>query len=191
MRATFAAFGACSLLAIVLVTGCGSQEPQVSVPTPAEARTALVGSPAPLAALHRQAGQLLEGGEDAFDARLQELRGRPLVVNKWASWCGPCRFEFPFFQRTAVRFGRQIAFVGLNAGDTDGPAREFLHKHWIPYPSYTDPHEQIARAIGAPNNYPITVFYSGDGKVAYVHQGQYRDEQQLVDDIQRYARRSA
>jgi cytochrome c biogenesis protein CcmG/thiol:disulfide interchange protein DsbE len=175
------------VLALVLASGCGAREAQVSTPTPAQARSALAGSPAALAALHRQAAELLDGGLPAFERRVAALRGRPLVVNAWASWCGPCRFEMPYFTRTAVRFGRRVAFLGVNAGDADGDAREFLDGHWVPYPSYVDPHEQIAHEIGVRAGLPTTVFYGRDGKVAFVHQGQYRDESALVADMERYA----
>ena len=187
MRATFVAAGVCALVALTLTSGCGSQEPQVSEPTPAQARAELAGSPAQLAALHRQAGALLDGGTDAYEARVARLRGRPIVVNAWASWCGPCRFEMPYFARTAVRFGRRVAFLGVNAGDSDDDARAFLDRHWIPYPSYVDPHDEIAREIGVRAGLPTTVFYGRDGEVAYVHQGQYRDEAALVTDVKRYA----
>jgi cytochrome c biogenesis protein CcmG/thiol:disulfide interchange protein DsbE len=170
--------------------GCGSQQAHVRAPTPAQAATALAGSPAPLAALHAQANALLGGGARAFQARLRSLRGHPVIVNKWASWCGPCRFELPWFQQTSVRFGRQVAFVGVDGGDTDAAARRFLRTRWLSYPSYSDPHEQIARTIDAPNNYPITVYLDPTGRIAFVHQGQYRDEAALVADVRRYALRS-
>ena len=190
MRGSFASAGACTLVAVVailLLSGCGSQEPDVKVPTPAEARSALAGAPAPLASLHRQAAELLPGGEDAFDARLATLRGRPVVVNAWASWCTPCRYETPFFQRTSVRFGRRVAFLGVNPDDDTAKAKAFLREHPVSYPSYADPDEQIADEIGVRAGLPTTVFYGRDGKVAYVKQGQYRDEQQLAADIRRYA----
>lgn len=182
MRATIA-----SLMAAALLAGCGASTPHTHVPTPAEAAKALAGSPAPLASLHRQGGELLGGGVTAFHARLATLRGRPVVVNKWASWCDPCRYEFPFLQRVSVQLGRRVAFVGLNSGDDPGPARAFLRRRWLSYPSYVDPHEQIARTIEAPNNYPITVFLDRRGRIAYVHQGEYHDEAQLRDDVERYA----
>jgi cytochrome c biogenesis protein CcmG/thiol:disulfide interchange protein DsbE len=189
MRGTFAAAGARTLvvLLLVLVSGCGSQEADVSVPTPAQARTQLAGSPSALAGLHRQAAELLDGGLPAFQARLATLEGRPVVVNAWASWCGPCKFEMPYFSRTAVRFGRRVAFVGVNAGDSDGDARKFLRSHYVPYPSYVDPHDAIAHEVGVRAGLPTTVFYDREGKVAYVHQGQYRDEAALVADVKRYA----
>lgn len=189
MHATSVAARACVLLtvSILLISGCGSGEANVKVPTPAQARAELAGSPAALASLHSQAAQLLGGGLDAYRARLATLRGRPVVVNAWAHWCGPCKFEMPYFSRTATRFGRRVAFLGVNAGDDDGRARAFLAAHYVPYPSYTDPHDQIAQQIGVRAGLPTTVFYDRDGKVAFVHQGQYRDEASLVADVRRYA----
>jgi cytochrome c biogenesis protein CcmG/thiol:disulfide interchange protein DsbE len=93
----------------------------------------------------------------------------------------------PAFSRAAVRFGRRVAFVGINAGDNDGDARAFLRGHFIPYPSYVDPHDEIAQEIGVRAGLPTTVFYGRDGSVAFVHQGPYRDESALVADVRRYA----
>ena len=152
------------------------------------AREQLAGSPAPLAALHEQSAALLDGGTEAFAARLAALKGRPVVVNKWASWCGPCRAEFPVFQRLSTRLGNQVAFLGLNSGDNREDAAAFLREYPVPFPSYVDPAEKIARSIGAAANYPITVFYGRDGRRAFVHQGQYRTEADLAADIARYAR---
>jgi cytochrome c biogenesis protein CcmG, thiol:disulfide interchange protein DsbE len=190
MRAILGPAGVCALAIAAVVAGCGSQQAHVRAPSPTQAARALTGSPPALASLHRQAGELLGGGETAFAARLATLRGHPVIVNKWASWCGPCTYEFPFFQRASVRFGRRVAFVGVDGGDTSDHARAFLRTRWLSYPSYEDPHEQIARTIEAPNNYPITVYLDRAGKVAYVHQGEYRDEAALVADVERYALRS-
>jgi cytochrome c biogenesis protein CcmG, thiol:disulfide interchange protein DsbE len=178
------------LLVGALVAGCGASAPRTHVPTPAEAAKALAGSPPPLAGLHRQASELLGGGTTAFHMRLAALRGWPVVVNKWASWCGPCRYELPFLQRVSVRLGRRVAFLGLNASDDSGSARRFLAQRWLSYPSYVDPHERIAGTIEAPGNLPITVFFDRRGGIAYVHEGEYHDEAQLASDVERYAIRS-
>jgi cytochrome c biogenesis protein CcmG, thiol:disulfide interchange protein DsbE len=150
------------------------------------ARARLQGSPAALASLHAQSSELLGGGRRAFDRRLEQLEGRPVVINKWASWCGPCRFEFPFFQQQALARGREVAFLGVNASDNRGAAKAFLREYPVPYPSYVDPDERIARSIDAPANYPVTVFIDATGKTASVHQGGYRSEAALAADIERY-----
>jgi cytochrome c biogenesis protein CcmG, thiol:disulfide interchange protein DsbE len=181
---------ACALVLAALAAGCGTEQAHVDVPTPAQAARALDGSPTPLASLHARANELLGGGKTAFSARLRSLRGHPVIVNKWASWCGPCRYEIPFFERVSVRYGRRVAFVGLDGNDTRSRAQAFLRDRWLSYPSYEDPHEQIARAIGAPSNYPITVYLDRAGRTAYIHQGQYRDQAALVADVERYALRS-
>jgi cytochrome c biogenesis protein CcmG/thiol:disulfide interchange protein DsbE len=181
------------ILTVVLVIGlsqAGGRDagaPQPSAPFDLQAaRKQLAGSPAPLAALHAQSAQLLEGGVPAFEKRLAALKGTPVVINKWASWCNPCRAEFPAFQQVATERGREIAFLGVNGHDSTGPARKFLTQYPIPFPSYVDPDEKIAREIEAPANYPITVFVDAEGKTAFIHQGGYTSQRALSADIDRY-----
>ncbi|MCW3013809.1 MAG: TlpA family protein disulfide reductase [Solirubrobacterales bacterium] len=152
----------------------------------AQAGKALAGAPAPLAALHAQGARLLGGGNGAVTARLDALKGTPVVVNKWASWCGPCRAEFPLFQQASVKFGKQIAFVGLDSGDNHNDAVRFLKRFPVPYPSYEDPREHVAGALKASTAYPITIFFDATGKQVYMHQGGYPTQQKLDEDLQRY-----
>jgi len=151
------------------------------------ARTELAGAPAPLAALYRDANRVLPSSRAKVEARVAGLRGTPIVVNKWASWCGPCRAEFPYFQTAAKRLGKRVAFVGLNAGDNRENATAFLQEFPLPYPSLEDPNEKAAFALGASSNFPITLFYNAAGKQTFAHQGGYATEELLVQDIERYA----
>jgi thiol-disulfide isomerase/thioredoxin len=177
------------ILTAVLVIGlsqAGGGEQDAAPFDLAEARRELQGSPAPLAGLHAQSARLLGGGVPAFDARLTALKGHPVVINKWASWCNPCRAEFPALQQVATARGKRVAFLGVNGHDATQPARRFLAKYPVPFPSYVDPDEKIARAIQAPANYPITVFVDARGKTAFIHQGAYSSADRLERDIDRY-----
>ena len=153
-------------LAAVAVGGCGSSGGESAEEPPNYAK-ALAGSPAPLAALHAQENQLLDGGVDAYEQRIEALRGYPVVVNVWASWCGPCRIEFPAFQQLAAEYGKRVAFLGVDSQDADDAARAFLRDNPVPYPSYTDPDEEIADSIGVPRGLPATAFYDRRGELLY------------------------
>jgi cytochrome c biogenesis protein CcmG, thiol:disulfide interchange protein DsbE len=186
-------FGVLALTAVLVVGlsqagGGGDEEGAPAAPAfdLEAAKRELAGAPPELAALHEQSAELLDGGVPAFKRRLAELRGTPVVINKWASWCGPCRSEFPVFQRVATARGKEIAFLGVDARDSTQPAREFLADYPIPFPSYLDPDERIAHEIRAPANYPITVFLDERGKTAFIHQGPYETEADLTADIERY-----
>jgi cytochrome c biogenesis protein CcmG, thiol:disulfide interchange protein DsbE len=148
---------------------------------------ALAGSPPPLAALHSQANQLLPGGAGAFEKRIAALRGYPVVVNVWASWCGPCRFEFPTLQKLSAEHGKQVAFLGVNSQDSDAAAGTFLHEAPVPYPSYTDPDKKIAESLGAHTGFPDTAFYDRSGKLVYLKQGPYTSPSDLQADVRHYA----
>jgi thiol-disulfide isomerase/thioredoxin len=177
----------CSALALtaLVIAGCGSQ-PRSVAPNHRQVTTAFKGSPPPLASLHSQANQLLGGGPSAFKARLGGLRGYPVVVNKWASWCGPCQTEFPAFQSASVILGRRVAFVGVDGKDHNQAAAAFLRKFPVTYPSYVDPQENIARAIEAATYYPQTVFFDRHGKPVFDHAGPYESASALERDIRRY-----
>jgi thiol-disulfide isomerase/thioredoxin len=193
MRRIAAILGGLVLVALLVIglTQAGKGNSGASSRRPfdlARAQRELAGAPAPLASLHRQSARLLAGGRPAFRRRLAALKGYPVVVNKWASWCGPCRTEFPIFQSEAVAAGKRVAFVGVNAGDSLDPARRYLRATPLPFPSYLDPSEQIAKSIRAPANYPITLFFDRRGRQVYIHQGGYRRQADLAADLRRYLR---
>ncbi len=161
--------------------------PKVQAPSAAGVPSLLAGSPAPLASLHAEAGRVL-GSQSALAARLPSLRGYPVVINAWASWCAPCRSEFPLFASASVRYGRQVAFLGLNINDSLADARSFLAKHPVSYPSYQGTTGQIHSLL--PQGLlglPTTIFVNRAGKIAYVHSGQYEAPGTLDQDVEQYA----
>jgi thiol-disulfide isomerase/thioredoxin len=187
LRSTFPISLAIALAAALMAAGCGSSAGGDYGGKHPDYARALAGSPPALAALHRQADRLLPGGRDAYEARLGALHGYPAVVNVWASWCGPCRFEFPHFQHAAAAYGKRVAFLGVDTQDSDDAASTFLEEAPVPYPSYTDPGKDIGDAVGATLGLPDTAFYDRSGKLVYLKQGPYSDEAALRADIRRYA----
>jgi cytochrome c biogenesis protein CcmG, thiol:disulfide interchange protein DsbE len=184
-----ATFAVVALLAVGLVQLSDSPAP-ASAPsklTLAQMRARLAGSPAVLAALHAQASEVLSGGLPALRARLAALRGRPVVINKWASWCAPCRSEVGVFQRVSISQGHDVAFIGIDSGDySRADAREFLRSFPVSYPSYYDQDGRIGEAITDATVNPVTVFYNRSGS-QYIHQGPYPSTAKLERDIRRYA----
>jgi len=179
-------------LAVLLVVGLtelhgSSSGSSANHLTLAEMRVRLGGSPAPLASLHAQASEVLSGGLPALRARLAALRGLPVVINKWASWCVPCRSEFGALQLASVALGRRVAFIGIDSNDPSrAEALSFLHTHPVSYPSYYDPDGQAGLAITDSGFTPVTVFYDGGGG-EFIHQGPYASAAKLEQDVRRYA----
>jgi cytochrome c biogenesis protein CcmG/thiol:disulfide interchange protein DsbE len=172
------------LALVAFVAGCGSSGGGGSTTHPNYAKV-LKGAPAPLATLYGEADELLPGGKDAFEQRVASL-GYPVVANIWASWCEFCRAEFSMFQEMSARFGKKIAFIGVDSEDSEENAKEFLDGHPVPYPSYFDPHFEVARSLKATGP-PDTAFYSRKGKLVYTKLGQYANAGDLEEDIKRYA----
>lgn len=151
----------------------------------AAARRKLAGSPPVLAALHAQSGQELTGA-GALTARLRELRGYPVVVNVWASWCTPCQAEFPLFAAASATYGRRVAFLGANVEDSPGSARSFLAEHPVSYPSYETSLATL-RPLALVGNLPTTIFIDSAGRVTHVHIGQYAAQGSLDEDVSSFA----
>jgi len=176
-----------AVLVVVLAIGIWQSWPSDvdgTLPPLAEQQEQLSPSPPRLAALHAQASELLDG---EIEDRIDRLRGLPVVVNMWASWCGPCRAELPIFGRVALQKGRRVAFLGLNSKDQNRrKARALLEEFPQSYPSYVDEDHSSARALGFLENFPSTAFIDRRGKLAFLHQGQYDSEADLLADIDRY-----
>ena len=164
--------------AAMILVGCGS------APEPTAVSSAEIGR---LRAVDPDASRLLTGGVGRFTSELAALAGTPVVVNQWASWCAPCRFEFPFFQRQAAALRGKVAFLGVNSKDSTDDANTFLGQYPTPYPNVEDQDASVARSYGGGRAWPTTVFYNAEGERTYVHQGVYRDEAALREAIERYA----
>jgi cytochrome oxidase Cu insertion factor (SCO1/SenC/PrrC family)/thiol-disulfide isomerase/thioredoxin len=162
-----------------------SAVPAVTPPSRAAAARALSNSPHPLAALHQQAGALLPAGQ-SLAAELRSLRGYPVVINAWASWCGPCRSEFSLFGLASTRYGRQVAFLGNDTNDSAADAKSFLARHPVSYPSFQSSESSLT-PLAQIAGLPTTIYVGRSGRVVYVHTGSYDTQTTLEQDIERYA----
>jgi cytochrome c biogenesis protein CcmG, thiol:disulfide interchange protein DsbE len=104
----------------------------------------------------------------AFDGRrvsLADLRGRPVVINFWASWCVPCAEEAPILEGLWNTFrAKELVVVGVDTQDLEPPARRFLAEHGITYLNLRDPDGSLARLFGT-TGVPETFFVGRDGLI--------------------------
>ncbi|HSL09847.1 MAG TPA: TlpA disulfide reductase family protein [Actinomycetota bacterium] len=103
------------------------------------------------------------GGPHASTA---DLRGRPAVVNVWATWCAPCQAELPALVDVASAYEGQVAFLGVNYGDSSAQARVWEDDYAIPYPSIEDPSGAFADDLGFPY-LPHTLVVDAAGTIRY------------------------
>ncbi|HXF73593.1 MAG TPA: TlpA disulfide reductase family protein [Actinomycetota bacterium] len=105
-----------------------------------------------------------------FEALLGELRGTPVVVNVWGSWCTPCRSEAPLLARAHAEHGREVQFLGVDILDSRTSARRFIDEFGWRFPSVFDPSGAIRDALGLLGQ-PGTVFYDRGGEPVLTWQG--------------------
>jgi thiol-disulfide isomerase/thioredoxin len=158
--------------------------PTAASATPVAPAQAGGGVPSQLAANIAEANRVID---TPVGPKLAALRGAPVVVNQWASWCPNCKSEFPFFQREAQRYRRQVAFLGLDAEDQRADAESFLRQFPVNYPSVFDPSAQQAASLGGGQGWPTTFFIDRTGSETFLHEGAYASEALLDRDIRRYA----
>ena len=101
---------------------------------------------------------------------LGELRGTPVVVNVWASWCGPCRQEAPLLAAAHRRLGDRVRFIGVDVLDERGAARAFMREFGWTYPSVYDPAGAIRDGLGLLGQ-PVTLFYDAEGTLVHTWTG--------------------
>ena len=110
----------------------------------------------------RLQGEAVVGDQVTPDA----YADRPVVVNFWASWCGPCRREQPGLQRLSEEYDGRVAFVGVDFMDDPAAAREYVREFGVTYPSVRDPDGGVGYDFAIPY-LPATVLVDSDGELRY------------------------
>lgn len=97
--------------------------------------------------------------------RLSELRGKPLIINVWASWCQPCRAEMGSLDRLFKRYGgKQFNLIGISTDDDRNAAFYFLMRLGVTFDNYADHKLKMENMLGA-NTIPLTLLIDANGKV--------------------------
>ncbi len=114
-------------------------------------------------------------GFDGRPVRLTDLRGHPLVLNFWASWCVPCAEEGPILEGISREFRTSgLIVVGIDTQDLEQPARHFVTRYGITYMNVRDPDGALGRMFGT-TGVPETFFVSADGLVRGTFPGEQVD----------------
>ena len=145
-----------AILAIALVA-CDDPAPSPGSTSSSPAIVAVDG----VDGLPTTVAELPNADATAFRSLLGELRGTPVVVNLWASWCEPCTREMPLLALAAADH-RDVQFLGVDTLDSRGGAEDFIAEHGVPFPSLFDPDGAIRTDL-AGNGLPITVFFDAEG----------------------------
>ncbi len=169
-------------VAAAIVASSGSDGGSTSAVAAAKVDTAGLGPK--FVANAKDANRVVDG---QITNKLAELKGVPVVVNQWASWCPNCKAEFGYFAHLAKIYRGKVAFVGLDSQDQRGKAEAFLKDHAVPYPNIFDDSAAQAQSIGGGQGWPTTFFYDAKGKQTYIRPGGYTTEQSLDNDIRQYA----
>jgi cytochrome c biogenesis protein CcmG/thiol:disulfide interchange protein DsbE len=110
----------------------------------------------------------------------------PIVVNIWASWCGPCRSEAPLLREAVAAYGSRIRFIGVDVNDTQVGAASFIAQYGLDVEQYFDPRSSISTALRS-TGVPHTFFFAPGGELRFAQHG-IIDERTLavqIDDLLR------
>lgn len=126
---------------------------------------------------------------EGANLRLEEYRGQVVLINFWASWCGPCRQEMPLLDRLHQRYvDTGFAVLGVNVEGEEAPARELIDKIPVTFPVLID-EDQLVSELYKLEAMPSTVVVDRDGVVRYIHRG-YKpgDEAKYVEVVKELIR---
>ena len=141
-------------LVVILFVGLGKD--------PAAIRSPLIGRPAPAFALREV------GTGRTID--IAQFRGKPLVINFWATWCGPCWEEHPVLVANARMLQPNVQFLGVVFQDTEEKILGFLQQRGTAYPTVVDDRGKTAIAYGV-GGVPETYFLDANGKIVAKYSG--------------------
>jgi len=117
--------------------------------------------------------------------RLSDYRGKPLIINVWASYCSPCMAEMGSLERLKQHYGKEINLIGISIDDYPERANAFLEKANTTFPHYIDHKLKLENMLGA-NTIPLTVLIDEQGRVLQKVRGAREwDSPEIVETIGR------
>jgi thiol-disulfide isomerase/thioredoxin len=119
---------------------------------------------------------------ETFQDVLDDLHGKVVVVNFWATWCGPCKAEAPVLSRVSHEFAGRVQFIGVDVADQTTQARAFIRQYGWPYPSVADPKREIQRGFGLLGQ-PYTLVYNAQGRKVQDYTGPSFSESSLRTEL--------
>lgn len=113
-----------------------------------------------------------------------DFKGKPLIINVWASWCGPCRDEMGSLNRLARRYGgKQFNVIGISTDDDGRAAAAFIKKSGVTFENFLDSKLLLENMLGA-NTIPLTVLVDANGRVLKKVRGAYEwDSPEIIEAI--------
>jgi len=150
---------------------------------------ALMASQANAVGLKEEAPDFTLKSLDGANLRLEEYRGQVVLINFWASWCGPCRQEMPLLDRLHHRYeDTGFAVLGVNVEGEAGPAQEIVDSTNVTFPILIDDGQKVSEMYNL-EAMPSTVVVDRDGVVRYIHRG-YKpgDEAKYVEVVKQLIR---
>lgn len=112
-------------------------------------------------------------------AQLTDLRGKWVLLNVWASWCGPCKEESPALQRFFDRNGKKVTVVGVDTQDNSDDALDFVREYKLRYPQWHDADASYADDLGT-TGFPESFLISPSGKLVAHYPGPFADEKGII-----------
>ena len=171
---------ALTVLLALAVAGCGSKPSTAQVADTAEAAVTEIG-PRPGALAPGFTANLLDG--ESMD--LDDLRGRPVILNFWATWCGPCRREMPLLEEIGPGTKADIAILAVNYGEAVETVSAYVNDKDVSLPVVLDPDLSLARTYLI-YGMPTTFLVDAQGVVQAVHTGELTEDMlaQFVEKTQ-------
>ncbi len=168
------------IFALILVYSLNPTEENESSPAVQAADTAVSQASGEL--IFPESGPPLQVGDQPYNftlndlqgspVSLQEFAGRPLIINYWATWCGPCRIEMPHLQNTfEAHQDDGLAILALDQDETVPEVEEFFDEFGLTFTALMDEGNQTSQNYGVGRTLPTTFFINPDGEITAIHRG--------------------
>jgi len=117
------------------------------------------------------------------NVRLSELKGDVVLLNFWASWCGPCRLEMPLLNKLHNKYkGIGFTVIGVNVEESTAAAQDFLNENKVSFPILWDTQNKVSKQYNV-QAMPTTVMIDRDGQVRYLHKGFQAGDERLYKKV--------